>query len=738
MARKRSKRSRSSGFELSDGLRRAIVVILLLASAFLLFFSFLGAAGSVGEMVNTVFADIFGFDRWLAAILLGIFAWDTAFPDKALIRPIQGVGILLFILSFNGIVNLLAFGVDASNGDPSLAGGAIGLLISSVLGNALGFSGALIIAIAVFAIAALVTFETSIAALFAREKKNARVYDGEEEEEYDEDEDEMFAEEEEEAYDESDEEIDEEEDEEEEDDEYAGRAKPLIRKGEKVMTSKVRREMSIPVDILDNKTSEAKPGDIEKSTEIIQSTFENFGINVDVREVRIGPSVTQYALKPAQGIKLSRIVALQNDLALALAAHPIRIEAPIPGRSLVGIEVPNQSIGSVNLRELIESKLFKRRKSNYMAPLGKDVTGTAQAVFVDKAPHMLVAGATGSGKSVCLNVIICSLLYQNGPDDLKLIMVDPKRVELGVYAGIPHLLIPPITKVEEAINALKWGVREMERRLDHLAKAGVRDIDSYNAKFEDRMPKIVIVIDELADLMSQNKRDVESVIVRIAQMARAAGIHLILATQRPSVDVITGTIKANIPTRLAFSVASQVDSKTILDMAGAEKLLGRGDMLMAGPQLSKPRRVQGAYISDDEIKKIIDFLKAEGEPDYNYQITESSRSGGTAFGDGDDGDDMFDEAVQVAIRSKKVSTSFLQRRLRIGYSRAARIVDMMEEAGLIGPANGSKPREVFVEVWPPAEDEEYDEQDDIQEEEIEEVDEDGYEDENEEEMEDDE
>ncbi|MDA0208041.1 MAG: DNA translocase FtsK 4TM domain-containing protein [bacterium] len=701
MARKRSKRSRSSGIELSEGLRRAIVVIVLLAAALLLFFSFLGAAGSVGIFVNKIFADLFGFDRWLAAIFLGIFAWDTAFPERALIRPIQGVGILLFLLSFNGIVNLLAFGVDASSGDASLAGGAIGLLISSALGNALGFSGALIVGIAVFAIAALVTFETSIATLFSVEKKNTRVYDGENDEEAEDEDETIFEEETEDEYEEDREaEIDEEE-EDDEDIEH-GRAAPIIRKGEKVMTSKMRREMSIPVDILNNKTSEAKPGDIEKSTEIIQSTFENFGINVDVREVRIGPSVTQYALKPAQGIKLSRIVALQNDLALALAAHPIRIEAPIPGRSLVGIEVPNQSIGSVTLRELLESKLFKRRASNYMAPLGKDVTGSAQAVFVDKAPHMLVAGATGSGKSVCLNIIICALLYQNGPDDLKFIMVDPKRVELGVYAGIPHLLIPPITKVEEAINALKWGVREMERRLDHLAKAGVRDIDSYNEKFEDRMPKIVIVIDELADLMSQNKRDVEAVIVRIAQMARAAGIHLILATQRPSVDVITGTIKANIPTRLAFSVASQVDSKTILDISGAEKLLGRGDMLMAGPQLSKPRRVQGAYISDDEIKKIIDFLKAEGEPDYNYQITESSRTGGTSF-DGEEGDDMFDEAMEVAVRAKRVSTSFLQRRLRIGYSRAARIIDLMEEAGLIGAANGSKPREVFVKAWPPEE-----------------------------------
>lgn len=376
----------------------------------------------------------------------------------------------------------------------------------------------------------------------------------------------------------------------------------------------------------------------------------------------------------------------------------------------------------MSLRELIESKEFKNRKTEFTAPLGKDVGGACQVLGVDKAPHMLVAGATGSGKSVCLNTIIVSLLYQNGPDDLKLIMVDPKRVELGGYAGIPHLLVPPITKVEEAINALKWAVREMERRLDHLAKAGARDIDTYNKKNKERMPKIVLILDELADLMSQNKRDVEAVIVRIAQMARAAGIHLILATQRPSVDVITGTIKANIPTRVAFAVASQVDSKTILDASGAEKLLGRGDMLFTTPSISKPKRAQGAFISDKEIKRIVDFLKKEGEPDYNYQVTEDARTGGTAF-NSEDADPLLEDAAQIVIDAGKASTSFLQRRLKIGYSRAARIMDMLEEAGVIGEQNGSKAREILVDSWPPAgaaeepEEEEYDE--DVEEDEYE-------------------
>ncbi|MCH8049775.1 DNA translocase FtsK [Patescibacteria group bacterium] len=457
--------------------------------------------------------------------------------------------------------------------------------------------------------------------------------------------------------------------------------------------------MEIPVDLLDANSSEGKSGDIDRNQEIIRRTFENFNIDVEMIDVRIGPTVTQYSLRPAEGMKLSRIVALHNDLALALAAHPIRIEAPIPGRSLVGVEVPNQVMGRVSLRELLESKVFKHRKTNFAVPLGKDVGGLVQMITVDGAPHMLVAGATGSGKSVCLNNVIVSLLYQNGPDDLKLILVDPKRVELGGYAGIPHLLVPPITKVDEAINAMKWAVREMERRLDHLSKSGVRDIDAYNQKHKERMPKIVIIIDELADLMTQNKRDVEAVVVRIAQMARAAGIHIIVATQRPSVDVITGLIKANIPTRIAFAVASQVDSKTILDVGGAEKLLGRGDMLLTTPQISKPKRLQGAFVSDKEIKRVVDFLKSESEPDYNYQVTEDTRTGGTVF-DAEDADSLLEDAIQIVVESGKASTSFLQRRMKIGYSRAARIIDMMEEMGVVGMQDGARAREVLIDHWP--------------------------------------
>lgn len=474
--------------------------------------------------------------------------------------------------------------------------------------------------------------------------------------------------------------------------------------GEQVVTSsEPRRTVDVPLDLLDNRRSEAKPGDITRNQEIIAKTLRQFGIDVEMSEVRVGPTITQYAFRPAQGVKLARVIALQNDLALALAAHPIRIEAPIPGKALVGVEVPNQTVARVTLRELLESQDFEKRKSQYSVPLGRDISGGVPMLQVERAPHMLVAGATGSGKSVCLNTMIISLLYQNGPDDLKLIMVDPKRVELGVYAGIPHLLVPPIVKAEEAVNALKWGVREMERRLDYLAKFNAKDIDSYNAKSSEKMPRIIIIIDELADLMIQNKRDVEATVVRIAQMARAAGIHLILATQRPSVDVITGTIKANIPTRLAFAVASQVDSKTILDVAGADKLLGRGDMLISNAELSKPKRIQGAFISEEEIEKVVEFLKKESVPDYNYQIIEGTKdngSGGVSMG-GDSADPLLEEAIQVAIDAGRVSTSYLQRRMKIGYSRAARILDLLEEMGVVGGSDGAKPREVLVTEWPP-------------------------------------
>ncbi len=460
-----------------------------------------------------------------------------------------------------------------------------------------------------------------------------------------------------------------------------------------------------PVDLLDGALSQPTSGNIKENAKIIKQTLENFGISVEMGAVSVGPTVTQYTLRPAVGVKLNQIIALQNDLALALAAHPIRVEAPIPGKSLVGIEVPNQSVAMVRLREILESKEFINRKSPLSLALGRDVAGSPVIAELQKMPHMLIGGATGSGKSVCINTLIVSLLYQNSPSELKLILVDPKRVELTYYNDIPHLLTPVITEPKKTIFALKWAVGEMERRYKLLSETGKRDIASYNSTSPDRLPYIVIVIDELADLMSVAAAEVEAAIVRLAQMARAVGIHLIVATQRPSVDVITGLIKANITTRIAFSVASQIDSRTMIDSAGAEKLLGNGDMLFLTTELSKPKRVQGAYLSEQDVRAFTDFLHKAGAPDYNQQIVEP-KSNGPQFGGissepgfGDDNgvdDDMFEQAKEVVIRGGKGSASLLQRRLRVGYARAARLLDLLEEQGIVGPPDGSRPREVLV------------------------------------------
>ena len=462
-------------------------------------------------------------------------------------------------------------------------------------------------------------------------------------------------------------------------------------------------KIDLPLDLLSGKIGKPTSGDIKTNAMVIQRTLENFGIPVEMNEVSVGPTVTQYTFKPAEGIKLAKITTLSNDLALALAAHPIRIEAPIPGKSLVGVEVPNQSKAVVGLREILESSDFKARKSNLTIALGKDVSGKGWSYDLPKMPHLLVAGATNSGKSVCLNSIIISLLYQNNPDDLRFIMVDPKRVELTVYGGIPHLLTPVITDVPKTVNALKWCLNEMDRRFELLSKHYKRNILSYNekAKPDEKMPYIVFIIDELADLMVAAGRDIEGSVIRLAQMARAVGIHLILATQRPSVDVITGFIKANMPARIAFSVASGVDSKTILDTLGAEKLLGQGDMLFVTAEISKPKRLQGAYVSDNEIKRIVNHIKEQGGgTNYVEGITERQKVKGIAGmgldGEGGDSDELLEEAKELIINSGKASTSYLQRRLSIGYARAAKLIDLLEEAGVVGPGNGSKPREVMI------------------------------------------
>jgi len=454
------------------------------------------------------------------------------------------------------------------------------------------------------------------------------------------------------------------------------------------------------VNLLQSSKTKPSAGDIKSNAEVIRDTFENFGIEVEMGEIRVGPTVTQYSLKPSKGVKLTRITTLSNDLALALAAHPIRIEAPIPGKSLVGIEVPNEKVAMVTLKELLESPEFVQREHNMQIALGKDVAGKAWMGDLSKMPHLLIAGATGSGKTVCINTIILSLLFQNTPETLRMIMVDPKRVELTLYNGIPHLLTPVITDSSKTINALKWTIGEMERRFDVLAAAGKRDILSYNKGAGERMPYIVFVIDELADLMATAASEVEAGIIRLAQMARAVGIHLIVATQRPSVEVITGLMKANIPARIAFSVASLIDSRTILDCSGAEKLLGRGDMLFLTADMSKPKRIQGAFVSEEEMKEVVHYLKGDEPPDYDESIVSKNGVPGTVNmfgGPSDDQDPIFEEAKQLVIESGKASASLMQRRLKVGYARAARLLDELEEAGIVGPADGAKPREVFTE-----------------------------------------
>ncbi|MFH1088594.1 MAG: DNA translocase FtsK 4TM domain-containing protein [Patescibacteria group bacterium] len=451
-----------------------------------------------------------------------------------------------------------------------------------------------------------------------------------------------------------------------------------------------------PIDLLSDVVTKVDSGNIRQNVSIIHETLEDFGIQVEMSEVNVGPTVTQYTLKPAAGVKLSRISNLSNDLSLALAAHPIRIEAPIPGRSLVGIEVPNRKSSIVRLRELIESEAFRGVRSNLRMPLGRDVAGAPVVSDLVRMPHLLIAGATGMGKSVYLNCLLISLIYQNSPADLRLVLVDPKRVEFTAYNELPHLLTPVIVDPYKTIGALKWLATEMERRYKTFADHKVRFIEAFNRENPDsKMPYIVLVIDELADLMAVSAREVEAYICRLAQMSRAVGIHLVLATQRPSVDVITGLVKANFPSRMAFAVTSGIDSRTILDTVGADKLLGNGDMLFQPSDASRPRRIQGVYVGDKEIKAVTDFIKQQGSPVYvNELIAETKESKQSEIESA--GDPLLNESIDLVVRTGKASASYLQRRFRIGYARAARLLDLLEMKGVVGPGEGAKAREILM------------------------------------------
>ncbi len=470
-----------------------------------------------------------------------------------------------------------------------------------------------------------------------------------------------------------------------------------------------------PLSLLISNIERPTAGDLRANANIIKRTMDSFGISVEMGEINIGPKFTRYTLKPAEGVRLAKLTALGQDLALALAAHPIRIEAPIPGKSLVGIEVPNKTAAMVRLGSLLAYPEFSQSHPLSVI-LGRDVTGEPITVNIAKMPHMLIAGATGSGKSVAIHTFITSLLFKNSPQTLQFILIDPKKVELSIYNGIPHLASPVVIEGKKAAGVFRWATQEMERRYETLLKAGCRDIAGYNAKNKDEhLPYLVIIVDEIADLMMSYGKDIETAVVRLAQMARATGIHLMLATQRPSVEIITGLIKANIPCRVALQVASQIDSRTILDSGGAEKLLGGGDMLIISSEFSKPKRLQGAFVTENEVRAVVDFIKEHNQPktidgpvvlDANGEPVRTTadliakpNAPDLSFEDldNDGDDDLYDEAVETVKQAQKASASLLQRRLKVGYARAARLLDIMEAKGIIGPGDGAKPREVFLE-----------------------------------------
>lgn len=711
------RRSAFPDFTLDRKTAHGIVTVAIFAVAILLLLSLFELAGRLGVAVDKAAASALGWQRLALPMFLLAIGIHEVTPKRFPLKVTQYLGFVLFFLSLNPFVHTAAAKRSADLSLDTL-GGKLGLLLSEPVVNLLGRPGALTIFAALFVIALLLIFNTSVRSVATKlswvlavmlkilaalslpirwawakqaERKDEHIRASA-----------IEAEETTEAASTAPGDVASDlhaalsgsEDDEEEEAEGPARVH--------VVPSRPRKrypKVEIPLELLTKRDQKPTSGDILSHQNVIRRTLETFGIPVEMGDVAVGPTVTQFTLKPSEGVKLSKITALHNDLALALAAHPIRIEAPIPGKSLVGIEVPNQSVATVGLREMLETREWRERRGALPFVLGRDVSGKPWVGDLGRMPHLLVAGATGSGKSVCLNILLTSLLYSYGPDDLKFILVDPKRVELQVYNGIPHLVTPVITDVEKTVNALKWALREMDRRFDILSKFGARDLASYNARSEEKLPNLVIVIDELADLMVTAMQEVEGPIVRLAQMARAVGIHLVLATQRPSVDVITGLIKANIPARIAFAVASSTDSRTILDGVGAEKLLGRGDMLFQTSDMPSMKRLQGAFVSDDEIRRIAEFLKSKYEPaDYDPSVVERPQRGGATFtiggGDGDS-DELLPAAKEEILRAGKASASLLQRRLKVGYARAARILDLLEEEGFIGPADGAKPRDIL-------------------------------------------
>ena len=666
-------------------IKNSIYAILFLCLALILILSSFDLAGPIGKLIFKVFDYLLGWGYFVLPILFLLISFNffRSLTEKINLTTFTFQGCFFILLSILSLVEIFA----------NDRGGVIGS-IGALLKNYLGFWATLIIYIAVLISGFLLVL--NIPLRFSKKEE-----DREEEPELSP----LPEPIEKEVISESEQMIEEIVDQKQKDEKLSEEKKMRA-----FITSKSNYKFPT-LDLLETESIRPRVGDIRANANIIKRTLENFGIDVEMGEVNVGPTVTQYTLKPAEGVKLSSLTALQNDLALALAAHPLRMEAPIPGRSLVGIEVPNKSISLVRLGSLLKECDFQKTASSLSFALGRNVKGEALLANLSKMPHLLIAGSTGSGKSVCIHSILLSFLFKNSPETLRLILIDPKRVELSHYNEIPHLLTPVITDYKKVLPALRWATNEMERRYNLLSEYKSRDIEGYNlkvlAKKEMPLPYVVIIIDELADLMARYGRDLEGLIIRIAQMARATGIHLIVSTQRPSVEVITGLIKANITARIAFQVASQVDSRTILDMGGAEKLLGSGDMLFLAPDSSKPRRIQSAYVSEEEVNNLVEFIiKQSGVEKEENSLSEDLQefiegnppSGGIDFEgvNGDEEDELYSDAYDVVVKAKKASASLLQRKLRIGYARAARLLDILEEKGIVGPVNGAKPREVFI------------------------------------------
>ncbi len=721
---KRSRLNIVSG--LKEETRHAVFSIIFFVFAVLFILASLSKAGVVGHYLFAWLSALLGVGYFILPVLLILLAISFLKETRPNFAISTGGGAILFMLSTLGIIDIVS-----KNG----SGGIMGKIVSVPVLKLFDTTAGLILLTAILAASFIIMFDTRpriaplillFKKLFSRTPKNNTPVSGVEIE------------------------ITAGEDNEEdggnppkedsvEHDEDSKETKTVFGIGKKRT-----KEISVdfiskgtfnppPLSLLEGDRGKPGVGDIKANANIIKRMLQNFGIDVEMDEVTIGPSVTRYALKPAEGVRLSKILSLQNNLELALAAHPVRIEAPIPGKSLVGIELPNNTKTTVGLGTLLSNETYQKSLKSLFVALGKDISGNAHFADLGKMPHLLIAGATGSGKSVTIHTIINSLLFRNPPENMRFVMIDPKRVELTLYNGIPHLLTPVITDAKKAILALKWAAKEMERRYNILEGESVRDIASYHKNvvepalkktnnrqpttdneaeesqesYPEKMPYIVIIIDELADIMSSYPRELESAIVRLAQMSRAVGIHLILSTQRPSVNIITGLIKANIPARVALQVTSQIDSRTILDMGGAEKLLGAGDMLYISGEMSKPIRIQSAYISEVEVKNVVKFLRNEYGDAVPEEITLTATPGNNSLfessfdDDGfEDDDELYEEAREIVIETGKASSSYLQRRLKVGYARAARLLDMLEEKGVVGPGEGSKPREV-LERMPP-------------------------------------